>query len=326
MKNYGLIKLLDADVNTFTTNYGIKIRQLVNPALRRLLKWKTSEHIVIDHYPKLQRNTPYIFASTHGFTNDIIACLSTIDRNAYLLMGSTNQIMYNQLMYAAWLNGFVYVNRLDADNRKSSILKMQRVISHGSSILMFPGGGHNNTESLLCTKPFAGPYTLAKRTGEAVVPMAPFYEFGSDTIYMNVGEPLNLAQYSDKKEALLTLREAWAKLIEENIRRHSTPIKRASLTDDFHQEFLEMRRQEYLKSKWHDNGSIETWDNIWNEELTRYLDKDDRAMEEVYETLSHIHLGKDNLDVMAPFLKELMEQKKTKQLSLKKYMHNKWNK
>ena len=77
--------------------------------LKKVLKIATPEKIIIDRYPELNTDEPYIFVSTHGFSNDIIACLASIDRSAYLLMGSTNQVEYNRLMYAAWLNGFIYV-------------------------------------------------------------------------------------------------------------------------------------------------------------------------------------------------------------------------
>ena len=118
-KNYKLVDLLDADVETFTSDKGIVRRRKIAKVLKKVLKIATPEKIIVDRYPELNPDEPYIFVSTHGFSNDIIACLASIDRSAYLLMGSTNQVEYNRLMYAAWLNGFIYVNRTDENfNRK----------------------------------------------------------------------------------------------------------------------------------------------------------------------------------------------------------------
>lgn len=102
MKNLGLIKFLDADVNSFTSDIGLKIRKIIAKPLKVLLKIATPEKIHVIKYPQLKKNIPYIFVSNHGFSNDIISALATIDRSVYLLMGSTNQVEYNKLVYAAW--------------------------------------------------------------------------------------------------------------------------------------------------------------------------------------------------------------------------------
>lgn len=314
MKNYKLVDLLDANVDNFTTDKGIVRRRKIASLLKSILKIATPEKIIIDKYPELEPNEPYIFVSTHGFSNDIIACLASIDRSAYLLMGSTNQVEYNRLMYAAWLNGFIYVNRTDEKSRKEAIPKMERILKSGSSVLIFPEGGHNNTENNLCNKLFASPYILSIRTGCKVVPIAPFYEFGSDKIYMNFGKPIDLTKYEDKKEALLDLRDILATMVFENIKKYSTPYVRPK-NEDIHINFMEQRRQEYLKNSW-------TRD-VWDEELTRYLDNSEREFELVMESMDKIKVNSSNAAIMGPILVKRMEQKK---YDFKNYMHNNWNK
>lgn len=313
-KNYKLVDLLDADVETFTSDKGIVRRRKIAKVLKKVLKIATPEKIIIDRYPELNPDESYIFVSTHGFSNDIIACLASIDRSAYLLMGSTNQVEYNRLMYAAWLNGFIYVNRTDEKSRKQAIPKMERILKSGSSVLVFPEGGHNNTENNLVNKLFASPYILASKTGCKVVPIAPFYEFGSDKIYMNFGDPIDLAKYEDKKEALQDLRDIFATMVYENIEKHSTPYVRPE-GRDIHMDFMEQRRQEYLKNPW-------TRD-VWEEELTRYLDAEERESVSVMESMDQINIDKDNASIMGPILVKRQEQKK---YDFKEYMHRNWNK
>ena len=313
-KNYKLVDLLDADVETFTSDKGIVRRRKIAKVLKKVLKIATPEKIIVDRYPELNPDEPYIFVSTHGFSNDIIACLASIERSAYLLMGSTNQVEYNRLMYAAWLNGFIYVNRTDEKSRKQAIPKMERILKSGSSVLVFPEGGHNNTENNLVNKLFASPYILASRTGCKVVPIAPFYEFGSDKIYMNFGDPIDLAKYEDKKEALQDLRDIFATMVYENIEKHSTPYVRPE-GRDIHMDFMEQRRQEYLKNPW-------TRD-VWEEELTRYLDAEERESVSVMESMDQINIDKDNASIMGPILVKRQEQKK---YDFKEYMHRNWNK
>ena len=106
-------------------------------------------------YPKLEKDMPYIFASTHYFNEDIIAALATVDRSAYALIGTTDQVENNTLMYAAWAYGLIYVDRRSQESRKQSILKMEHVLNNGTSVIMYPEGGWNNTENLICKRLFA---------------------------------------------------------------------------------------------------------------------------------------------------------------------------
>ena len=315
MKNYGIMHFKDATVDNFTSNIGMNIRKKLNKPLSKLLKLATKGEIIIDNYPKLEKNEAYIFVSVHRFTEDTIANLATIDRNAYLLFGTTEQLMNNKSMYAAWANGFIYVDRENKENRSDALLKMERVLKNGNSVLIFPEGGFNNTENLLCQKLFASPYILAKRTGKEVIPIAPFYEFGSDKIYMNVGEPMNLAKYEDKKEALLDLRDTLSTLLYESIEKHSTPIVRNELGPDPRSDFMEERRQEYMKNKW---GS-----DVWEEELTRYFDKDEREYNAMFEELDNANLTNMGKVALAPLLIKRREQKK---YDFKDYMHKNWDK
>lgn len=315
MKNYGIMGFQNATIENFTSDIGMEIRKKINPMLRRLLKIATKGELIVDNYPKLEEDVPYIFVSTHNFVEDTIANLSTIDRNAYLLFGTTDQLEVNPEMYAAWLNGFIYVDRENPKNRKDALLKMQRVLENGNSVLIFAEGGFNNTENLLCQKLFASPYILSKITGAKVVPIAPFNEFGSDKIYMNVGEPIDLSKYDNQKEALFDLRDSLATLLYESIEKHSTPIVRSELGRDPRLDYMEQRRQEYLKTKW--------TKDVWDEELTRYFDAEDREYNSVQESMDNIIVTSDNASIMAPVLVKRLEAKK---YDFKKYMHENWNK
>ena len=117
MKNIGIQWVKNANVDNFTSSFGIKFRQIINPLLRKVLKLACPRPIIVENDFVLSPERQYIFACTHYFTEDIISCLATIDRNAYFLCGTTNQIENNKQMYARYVNGLIYVNRNDKDNR-----------------------------------------------------------------------------------------------------------------------------------------------------------------------------------------------------------------
>lgn len=152
--NIGLQKLKTADISTFTTKKGLKIRKAINPFVRKIVKFATKNKIILERYPALEKDVPYIFVSTHTFTEDIIATVQKLDRNAYILIGTTDQLEHNPQMYAAWINGMIYVDRYDKDNRHQAIDKMEYVLKSGTSVLIFAEGGYNNTENLLCPLSF----------------------------------------------------------------------------------------------------------------------------------------------------------------------------
>lgn len=315
MKNYFLLRYKNVDVNEFTSDAGIVLRRRINPLLRRVFRLATKGKIIVDSYPDLDNSTSYIFVPTHAFCEDTIATLATLDRSSYVLFGTTDQLEHNPLVNAAWINGLIYVNRLDKDHRKSAIAKLERILTSGSSVMIFAEGGLNNTENLLVQKLFASPYILAKSTKCKVVPVAPFYEFGTKEIYMNVGQPIDLSKYSNQSDALTALRDALATLVWENVENHASRIQRNALNGDIHLNFMEERRLEYKKNKW-------TRD-VWEEELAQYFDANDLDMKEVHKSIDKITITYKNASILS---QALQVREREKKYNFKEYMHRNWAK
>lgn len=314
MKNIGLIKLENANINNFTSITGLKIRRIINRPVRYILKKATKGNVIVENYPELEKNKPYIFAATHSFVEEISATLSAIDRSAYTLCGTTDQFEHNPKMYFNWLTGVIFVDRYSEESRKSSIPKMEKVLKNGSSILIFPEGGLNNSENLLVMKLFPGVYKLSRNTEIEVVPISTFNEHGSKDIYVSASDPLPLYKY-EKKEALILLRDALATMKYNQIDNHATKLKREELPDDPRLCFMEERRKEYLNTKWtHD---------VWDEELTVFKDKENPTPVEVRESIDNIDVNSSNAGILGPVLVKRLEDKK---YDFKRYMHENWNK
>ena len=65
-------------------------------------------------------------------------------------------------VFLGWLNGGIYVNRLDKNSRKDSIKKMSRVLQAGNSIMIYPEGVFNNSKNQLCLKLYSGVYNISQ--------------------------------------------------------------------------------------------------------------------------------------------------------------------
>ena len=314
MKNIGLIKFEKSNINNFTSIFGINARRIINKPVRFVLRLATKGKIIVEANPNLVKGKSYIFAATHSFVEEVPALLATIDRSTYSLIGTTDQLEHNPKIYANWLTGMIYVDRRDEKSRKDSIPKMKKIIDNGSSILLFPEGGWNNSENKLVQNLFSGPYILAKETEVEVVPISTFNEFGKKEIYIKFGNPLKLHKL-DKKEALKLLRDSLATMTYNQIEKYSTPLFRSQLSNDPRLDYMEERRLEYLKTKW-------TRD-VWDEELTVYKDKNHPSPEEVRKTFDDVKITSDNAKIFAPILVKRMEDKK---YNFNDYMHNNWKK
>lgn len=313
VKSTGLKRLEVVSPEKFTTPGIMKIRRLINPIVRKIVKLSADKKIVVEKYPVLDDDT-YIFATTHYFTEDIHASLGSLDRNAWMLVGTTDQLEHNLMMCGGWLNGIVYVDRNNDISRKNSLKKMEYVLNNGSSVLIFPEGGWNNTENLLVQQLFGGPYYLCCSTGKKVIPMATYKDEDNDIIYVRASEPIDLSIY-DKKEALGLLRDSMATLMYEMIEKHSTPIKREELYGDYHLRFMKSRRDEYMGTPW-------TRD-VWDEELTVYQDKSITTPQQIREVVDNISITAQNANIYAPLLVQREEDKK---YDFKQYMKKNWNK
>jgi 1-acyl-sn-glycerol-3-phosphate acyltransferase len=311
--NIGLTRVKYLTTDNFTSDLGLKIRRAINPIMRKIIVVSSKNKLIVEPYPKLVRNRPYIFASTHSFPEDIAASVVAIDRNAYVLLGGTDQIDHNPQMYMAWVNGMIYVDRQNRQSRKDAVDKMERVLKKGSSILIFPEGRYNDSENMLCLPLFSGAWQLAVRTGLEVVPISSFNEHGSKKAYIRVGEPLNLSGKS-KEEALTELRDALATMRFEQVEQYSTKQKRSELGADYHLDYMEERRKEWMSVKW-------TRD-VWDEELSGYSDRNHPAPQEVRASLAKVRIMKDNVNIFLPALKMMAEDER---YDFKRYMKENWD-
>lgn len=314
-KNILLTRVMTASPETFTTPFGLRFRRILHPILRPVLRLASGCRIHVENYPKLEKGTPYVFASTHSFVDDVITNYATVDRSAYMLVGTPDQVEHNPAMYAAWVNGMVFVDKINPQSRKDAVEKMVRVLKGGSSVIVYPEGAWNNTENLLVQPLFASPWLLAQRTGCKVVPVAMYHEYKSKDIYYRAGEPLNLVDM-DKQEGLYKLRDAMATMVYELMEAHATEQKRTELSPEPRLDYMDERMREYLCTKW-------TRDD-WAMEVTIYRDRTlSPTPEKVRESFDNVNVTTKNASILAPFF---VQREKDKRYDLVKYLQDNWKK
>lgn len=214
-KNLFINQLNTKDVDHFTTDTGLFLRRKTNGAFRKLCNIftnatiiradtpdyasdeeyyrnlkpdriplsnyllstkKNANNIVVERYPKLDKDESYIFVGTHVCPEDIETMLNIIDRNAYLILGSVETLNYNPEAYLSWLNGMIVFGVLNQKERSALPAKMERVLQT-QSILIFPEGSHNYDLNRLIKPLYDGPVNLALKTGKKIILVVLVFDF-----------------------------------------------------------------------------------------------------------------------------------------------------
>jgi 1-acyl-sn-glycerol-3-phosphate acyltransferase len=197
---------------------GIRVRKFIFPLLRAIASIISPYKLHIIRKVCLPKNTPIIFAATHGCADDIQNAGILINRHFYVLIGGLDQLLYTFDGVLAWLIGIIMIDRDDKSSRKASLLKMQRAMELGANVLIYPEGCWNLTESLLVMKLYNGVFELAKRTNALVVPIVTHLE--GKYVYGILDEPFDITIY-EKDEGNRILRDKLAGAKFELMEKHS---------------------------------------------------------------------------------------------------------
>lgn len=340
-KNLFINQLNTKDVDHFTTDTGLFLRRKTNGAFRKLCNIftnatiiredapdyasdeeyygnlkpdriplshyplstkKNANNIVIERYPKLDKEESYIFVGSHVCPEDIETMLNIIDRNAYLILGSVENLNYNPEVYLSWLNGMIVFNVLDQNERSTLPAKMERVLQT-QSILIFPEGSHNYDLNKLIKPLYDGPVNLALKTGKKIVPVVLVKDYENNMAYLDVGNPidvrnldLNMQDYYPGKEEnekyriksmSSYVRDQMATAVWHMMERHLEPIRRNDYVD-LGQHFADFYVTDtFQKINWkHD---------VFDAEYLTKKTKEEQEYEAVVRTLSGLHLKKNAL-------------------------------
>ena len=340
-KNLFINQLNTKDVDHFTTDTGLFLRRKTNGAFRKLCNIftnatiiradtpdyasdeeyygnlkpdriplshyplstkKNANNIVVERYPKLDKDESYIFVGSHVCPEDIETMLNIIDRNAYLILGSVENLNYNPEVYLSWLNGMIVFNVLDQNERSALPAKMERVLQT-QSILIFPEGSHNYDLNKLIKPLYDGPVNLALKTGKKIVPVVLVKDYENNMAYLDVGNPidvrnldLNMQDYYPGKEEnekyriksmSSYVRDQMATAVWHMMERHLEPIRRNDYVD-LGQHFADFYVTDtFQKINWkHD---------VFDAEYLTKKTKEEQEYEAVVRMLSGLHLKKNAL-------------------------------
>jgi hypothetical protein len=269
---------------------GIRVRKFIFPFMRAIALLISPYKLHIIKKAKIPKGTPIIYASTHGFKDDVAIAVILANNPFYILFGNLKQFFNTLEGFLAWLNGAIVFDRGDKVSRKMSLTKMQRTIELGANIFICPEGTWNLTDSLLVMKLYSGVYELAKSTGALVVPIITHIE--GKVCYAVLDDSFDIAVY-EKEEGIRILRDKMATAKYELMEAYS----------NFSRDELEAGGKS-LRTAWEEHKETlirqVKYYHPMEHEIYQYKDNAITEYTKAFEHLEEIKITKDNAFLLRP--------------------------
>lgn len=304
MENKFLYYLKNNDPEKVLSKNGIRIRQIINPAIRKVAPLTSKYKLNVERRAQMPSDKPIIYAPTHGFKDDTLFSIVTIQDAAYILFGSLPQFYNTFDGITAWLNGSIIVDRKDKESRRASKIKMEKAIELGANLLLYPEGVWNKTQNLLMLKLYPGIYDVAKKTGAYIAPVATHLE--GNKCYSILDEAFDISQYS-REEGLQILRDKMATLKWELMEKYSVTTRKS---------LMEKSRDNNIKNYWNDYlnyliSEVDYYDtNVENS--AHFIDKNEVNIEDVFAVFENIEITKENANIVLGAQKILLRNKENR--------------
>ena len=263
----------------------IELRKKINFIIRIILKIdrilsKRTAKLIDDK--SIQTSKPKIYAVTHVGRYDIETAMEVIRENKFLLMSDPGETYRNIDGLMLKLNGVVYFDTKDKEDRHIAKETCIRILNQGGNIMIFPEGAWNITENQLVMKLFSGTVEMVKQTGADIIPVA--IEKYDNSYYVNIGKNISADEIilDSNKDISNNLRDILATLKWEIMEKFPTVV-REELPNNFGEIFL-------------DSIMSETEIGYTVEEIkrTRFNDRNSIAPEEAFAFLKDININANN--------------------------------
>ncbi len=277
--------LFNKTASNFTTKTGAKIRQFLHPLMRVIVAKNGVKKFVIDNQPNFEKNTKYLILSTHGVADDIVAGIAIPKKHPYLLVGTTEQFLYNPKLFLLWVSGGIYMNKHNEESRKSVIPKALKAFEYGSDVWMCPEGVHNNLPHKMAEELFPGFYYIFKEAKEKlkkdekikIIIMSPYTNPNLESCHIKFSEAFDpLELYANRENAKFEWSKDTSDLSEREFTMKLTEYEMSKL---YYAHVLDHEQiQEVSESVKNDNcrinetGEIENYKNHKNKLLNDFYE------------------------------------------------------
>lgn len=271
-------------------NLNIKTRRRLYPLLISVIKFRNRLNgyqlkVIGDERSETIR--PIIYAVTHIGKADIEVVSEVIGKHFFLLSGDFESLHDTVDGMFLGINGVLYFNEKDREDRQNVKRKMENVLLEGGSILYFPEGTWNLSPNLPLNRCYYGIIEVALNANAIIIPIA--LEQYDKQFIAKVGNNFDVKEYMDldteplhkvKIKVIQYLRDELASL-KWDIWESVAPLNRSLLPDDYFEKFIQ--------------DKIGQWPTLTLEDFTKAIcrDKESASPEEVFEPIKKLEYKKE---------------------------------
>ena len=185
----------------------IFLHKLSNPILTSVFKSiKIHEFVYFNEMPDLKENA--VFAANHSNAFDVPYTRLSVKRHFYILAGKQPLTFVERAAFN--INGTVWFDRKDKNEKKVGANKMIDLLKSGASFMMCPEGTWNLTPSKPMLPLYWGVIDIARNSGKPILPIV--LEYTEKKCYIAFGSPMYVSQNDDKKAKINELTDQYATL------------------------------------------------------------------------------------------------------------------
>jgi 1-acyl-sn-glycerol-3-phosphate acyltransferase len=213
--------------------------KMIHPLLIALVKKQRIHKLhFVNNFPEVKGNI--IVAANHSCKYDFPIICESLKKHVYVLVGKQRLNLTDRVAFL--LNGVIYVDRKDKDNRKKAGKRMRKIINRGRSLCIFPEGTWNLTPSKPMLPLYWGIIDIAKETGRPILPLV--LEYRNQECYVSFGQPIYIYGQDDKSEKIREIRDIMATMKWKIWEQFPTVARNGIPNDEWERE-VKRRLEEY---------------------------------------------------------------------------------
>ena len=271
-------------------NLNIKTRRRLYPLLISVIKFRNrlnGYQLKVIGDERSETTRPIIYAVTHIGKADIEVVSEVIGKHFFLLSGDFESLHDTVDGMFLGINGVLYFNEKDKEDRQNVKRKMLNILLEGGNILYFPEGTWNLSPNLPLNRCYYGIIEVALNANAIIIPIA--LEQYDKQFIAKVGKNFDVKDYVDldiepvhkvKIKVIQYLRDELATL-KWNIWESVKPLNRSLISDDYYEKFIQ--------------DKIGQWPTLTLEDFTKAICRDTKSAnpEEVFEPIRKLAYKKE---------------------------------
>ncbi|MGN0431099.1 MAG: lysophospholipid acyltransferase family protein [Lachnospiraceae bacterium] len=260
----------------------IRLREVLYPLFVKFLTVNRifqKQTITILGEPKKYKEQ-VIYACTHIGGNDLENIYESLHRGCWWFVGDPCVLYKDVAGLLLYLNGSIFLETLDKDDRHIAYLRAIELLQRGGSLMICPEGARNGTENIPVMPLFQGTAKMALETNVKIVPVA--IEQYDRHFVIEFGSELFPENYRSQTELTRELRDALATL-KWDIWENEGIQTRSSFSEEYSEQFLKEFEQR-----------IYPWDTLESVERTRFHTKVEMEQRDAFAHMEKLNPCREN--------------------------------